>query len=113
MFAGEARIVDKPVGLPVELAIGRALNVTVEVTLDDQRSGAHAVSVEAEHRIANNKSVPVDIEIRHAVEGGFTDARVDDSSKPMRKKYGDFAWRFAVPPGTEQVLRYRLSALQN
>jgi hypothetical protein len=113
VFAGEAPLADKPVGLPVELAIARALNVAVEVTLERERSDAGRVTVAATHTIANNKSVPVDIEIRHAVESVYTDARVDRSSKPMRKKYGDFAWRFAVPPGTEQVLRYGLSALGN
>jgi hypothetical protein len=30
----------------------------------------------------------------------------------MRKRYGDLAWRFTVPPATEQVLRYQLSALE-
>jgi len=28
----------------------------------------------------------------------------------MRRKYGDLAWRFTVPPG-EELLRYELSAL--
>jgi len=113
VFAGEAQMADKPVGLPIELTIARALNVTIEVTTDWDYAGAgkQRVIVETQHKIANNKSVPIDIEIRHAVQGGYTDARVDRSSKPMRKKYGDLAWRFTVPPATEQVLRYEVSAL--
>jgi hypothetical protein len=114
VFAGEAQIGDKAVGLTVELSIARALNVTIEVTTDrERRDGRDRVIVAAEHKIANNKSVPIDLEIRHAVEGGYTDVRVDRSSRPMRKYHGDLAWRFAVPPGTGQVLRYELSALEN
>lgn len=114
VFAGEATMADKPVGLPIELTIARALNVTIEVTThwDHANAGKDHVIVVTEHKIANNKSVPVDVEIRHAVESRYTDAKVDQSSKPMRKKYGDLAWRFTVPPATEQVLRYQLSALE-
>ncbi len=114
VFAGEAKMADKPVGLPIELTIARALNVTIEVTTarDYADAGKKHVIVTTEHKIANNKGVPIDLEIRHAVDRNHTDVKVDQSSKPMRKKYGDLAWRFTVPPATEQVLRYRLSALE-
>lgn len=107
VFAGEAEIADRPVGLPVELVLGRALNVMLEVTSDRSRSGERVVAA-TEHRIVNNKSVAIDLEIRHAVEGYYTDVTLDDTSRPMRRKYGDLAWRFSVPPGEEQ-LSYRLS----
>ena len=110
VFAGEAEIADRPVGLPVELVLGRALNVMLEVTTDPSRDGGRVVAT-TEHRIVNNKSVPIDLEIRHGVEGWYTDVEVDSTSRPMRRKYGDLAWRFAVPPGEEQ-LSYRLSALE-
>ena len=120
VFGGEAEIDDKPVGLPVELTIGRALNVALEVDLDwnreeDERRDAcvDRTVVTAEHRIVNNKSVPVELEIRHPAQSYYRNAQVDESSRPMRKKYGDFAWRFAVAPGTEGVLRYELSALED
>jgi hypothetical protein len=116
LFAGEADMSDKAVGLPVELTIGRALNVMLEVTTDRERGEAvreanERTVVTTEHRVVNNKSVPIDLEIRHAVESYFTDVEVHETSKPMRRKYGDLAWRFTVPPG-EQVLRYELSALE-
>ena len=53
----------------------------------------------------------LDLEIRQGVEAYYSDVRVDDTSRPMRRKYGDLAWRFIVPPG-EELLLYRLSALQ-
>jgi hypothetical protein len=119
VFGGEAAIDDKPVGLPVELTIGRAMNVALEVDVDwDSETELRdacvdRVVVTAEHRIVNNKSVPVELEIRHPSDGGYRNAELDESSRPMRKKYGDFAWRFAVSPGTQGVLRYELSALED
>ena len=115
VFAGEAEVGDRPVGLPVELTIGRAQNVMLEVTTDwdygETRRTEDRVIVMTEHRIVNNKAVPIDIEIRHGVEDYYSNLKVDRTSRPMRRKYGDLAWRFVVPPG-EELLRYRLSALQ-
>jgi hypothetical protein len=108
VFAGEAEIADRPVGLPVELVLGRALNVMLEITTQPSRNGQRIVAA-TEHRVVNNKSVPIDLEIRHAVEGYYTDVELERSSRPMRRRYGDLAWRFSVPPGEEQ-LTYRLSA---
>jgi hypothetical protein len=115
VFAGEAQIGDRPVGLPVELTIGRAQSVLVETTTDwdyaETRRDEDRVVVMTEHRIVNLKGVPVDLEIRHGVEDSYTNLSVDRSSRPMRRKYGDLAWRFSVPPG-EELLSYRLSALE-
>jgi hypothetical protein len=113
VLAGEAEIGDRPVGLPVELAIGRALNVLLEITTGWDYGGRSddRVVVTTEHRIVNNKAVPIELEIRHGVESHYTDVDVESSSRPMRRKYGDLAWRFAVPPGEEQ-LRYEISALE-
>jgi hypothetical protein len=115
VFAGEAEIGDRPVGLPVELTIGRAQNVLFEVTTDwdygETRRNEDRVVVMTEHRIVNNKGVPIDVEIRHGVEDYYSNLKVDRSSRPMRRKYGDLAWRFVVPPG-EDLLRYQLSALE-
>ena len=60
--------------------------------------------------------MPIDFEIRHAVEDdykdqAYTDVKLDRTSRPMRRKYGDFAWRFIVQPG-EELLRYQLSGLE-
>jgi len=120
VFAGEAEIADRPVGLPVELAIGRAQNVMLEVKLNwkpEQRRGRRSLTVGAEYLIVNNKAVPVDLEIRHSLEADvgnrdrYTNQKVDRSTRPMRRKYGDFAWRFVVEPG-EELLSYQLSALE-
>ncbi len=113
VFAGEAEIGDRPVGLPIELTIGRAQNVLLETTTGGedgaQRRNGNRIVVATEHRIVNNKSVPIELEIRHAVESYYSDVKVERTSRPMRRKYGDLAWRFTVAPG-EELLTYRLSA---
>src|SRR5690606_21293504 len=114
VFAGEAEIGDRPVGLPVELRISRALNVMLEVTTGLARSGPSnrtRTPVTADYRIVNNKSVPIDLEIRHSVESRYRNLQIEESSRPAGRKYGDPAWRFTVRPG-EDTLRYRLSALE-
>jgi hypothetical protein len=115
VFAGEAELGDRPVGLPVELTIGRAQGVLVEVTTDwdygATRRDEDRVVVMTEHRIVNNKAVPIDVEIRHGIEDYYSNLKLDRTSRPMRRKYGDLAWRFVVPPG-EELLRYQLSALE-
>jgi hypothetical protein len=98
----------------VELEIGRALNVMLEVTTGFERFGPLnrlRTTATADYRIVNNKSVPIDIEIRHTVESRYRNLQVQESSRQAGRKYGDLAWRFTVRPG-EEALRYRLSALE-
>jgi hypothetical protein len=115
VFAGEAEMADKPVGLPVELAIARALNVTLESKTElrdeGEEAGALRAAVSAEHRVTNAKDATIEIEIRHAAGGVWQGLRLRSSSSPMRKKYGDFAWRLKVPARSEVTLRYELEAL--
>jgi hypothetical protein len=111
VLAGEAEIGDRPVGLPVELTIGRAQNVLLESTTEIVDGAGDRVAATRQHRIVNNKAVPVELELRHGVESRFTNVELERSSRPMRRKYGDFAWRFTVPPG-EALLEYELSALE-
>ncbi len=113
VLAGEAELGDRPVGLPVELVIGRALNVLLETTTDWDYGGSNGdrVVVQTEHRVVNNKAVPIELEIRHGVESYYTDVKLERTSHAMRRKYGDLAWRFSVRPG-ETVLRYEISALE-
>jgi len=116
VFAGEDFMDDRPVGLPVELTIARAQNVGIEVTTGYDRIGSGSrerTVVDTEHRIVNNKSVPIDIEIRDAVGSEWRSVRVRQASETTGRKYGDLAWRFEVPAKSEHVLRYEISALSN
>ena len=116
VFAGEAEMGDKPVGLPVDLEIGRALNLLVEATaeysLDDSHDDYDEVSVVLEHRIINNKDAPIEMEVRHGWSQSFTDVEVRDSSAPARRKYGDLMWRIKVPANQARSLTYELEAIE-
>jgi hypothetical protein len=113
VLAGEAQFDDKPVGVPVEVAIGRALNLTLEsqfdvgVEIDD--GGTERIDVVVDHRVVNDKEAPVQIEIRHAAREWNT-PRVRKATLRTQRKYGDLMWRFTLPPGETQVLHYELRA---
>jgi len=83
--------------------------VEVMTDYDHVRRNSDRLVATTEHRIVNNKEVAIEIEIRQGAEIDLTDVKLEKTSRPMRRKYGDLAWRFAVPPG-EQVLRYEISA---
>jgi hypothetical protein len=116
VFAGEADIADKPVGLPVDLEIGRALNLTLAVTTTNAYEGGNddfdRISVMAEHRVMNNKGVPIEMEIRHGWSELFTDVEVRRSSSPAGRKYGDYMWRITVPANETRLLTYELEAVE-
>jgi hypothetical protein len=116
VFAGEDEIADKPVGLPVELTIARALDIELESTTAlrerGERAGMTRAAVDATHRVVNGKRAPIELEIRHAVGAGWQSARVRKSTAPMRKHDGDFAWRLKVRAGSELTLQYELEALE-
>jgi hypothetical protein len=116
VFAGEADMADKPVGLPVDLEIGRALNLTLEATTENAYEGGNAdfdvISVMAEHRVMNNKGVPIEMEIRHGWSELFTDVEVRRSSAPAGRKYGDYMWRITVPANETRLLTYELDAIE-
>jgi hypothetical protein len=116
VFAGEASIVDTPVGLPNELAIARAMNLASEYTLESEDSkrsnGLRQITVQVRHRFVNNKDAPVSIEVRHAGPGAYSSPVVVKSSRRAGKKYGDLAWRFVIPPGGEEALTYELRATE-
>jgi hypothetical protein len=117
VFAGEAEMADKPVGLPVDLEIGRALNLTLESatenSYDDGNDDFDVISVMAEHRVMNNKGVPIEVEIRHAWSYRFTDVEVRRSSAPTGRKYGDYMWRMTVPANEARLLSYELEAIES
>jgi hypothetical protein len=116
VFAGEAEMSDKPVGLPVDLEIGRALNLTLEASTEQSFEGGgrdfDAIAVMAEHRVMNNKGVPVEVEIRHGWSESFTDVEVRRSSARAGRKYGDYMWRLTVPANETRVLTYELEAIE-
>lgn len=124
VFAGEAHMTDKPVGLPVELVFARAMDLDVEYTMEElepdeaeeeasRDSDAYdpdRIRLRAVHRFINNKSMPVTIEVRHAGGYGWTTPEVIRSNVRAGRRSGEAMFRLRVPAREERSLRYELQA---
>jgi hypothetical protein len=125
VFVGDARLRDSPVGVPIELGIGRSNDLDLridneaqaEVSLDSIDAGAkelmlallaHRAYIPLSLRIVNAKSRPVTFELRQGPLGEFGDLRVKNASQPPHRKSGDFAWRITVPANGEATLSYEV-----
>lgn len=113
LFAGQASFDDKGIGLPVELAFGEAMGLTVtQETVEDETIEAREwtdlrrATVEVVAR--NDKPVAVEIEIA-PMEWIRDSFRILRSSRRHVITDGGYpAWRFTLPPGGEQTLRYTI-----
>jgi len=108
ILAGEHRAErDTPVGLPLELTIGRAMDVTVSPRVvsnaEEKDGGRYEVAVEFENR----KPAPVVVQYRHAPYG--LDFRVEKESERHGTKAGDVMWTLRLAAGEHRVLRYTVS----
>jgi hypothetical protein len=125
VFVGEAPLRDSPVGVPVELGIGRSndldlriLNVAqAEVSLDSIDAGAkdlliglltHRAYIPLSLRIVNAKPRPVTFELRQGQLDEFVDLRVKNASLRPQRKAGDYLWRLTVPARGEALLSYEV-----
>jgi hypothetical protein len=110
VLAGQDRIEDMPVGLPIELTLGTAMDVRVEPRVTEERTiegndhDEELLSVEV--RFGNDKPVPITLEYRQPATGeGF---RIVRESRSHTLKEGDVRWTFRLPPGGRAVLRYSM-----
>jgi hypothetical protein len=114
LLAGQDKIDDIPVGLPVELELGLAMDVWIEprvtaeqtIVLSDHNEERFSVEV----RLGNDKPVPITLEYRQPREGeGF---RIVRESRAHTLKDGDVRWTFRLRPGSRAVLRYTMQRSQ-
>jgi hypothetical protein len=110
VLAGQDRLDDTPVGLPIELTLGTAMDVWVEPRVTEERTIAgndhdeQLVSVEV--RLGNDKPVPITLEYRQPSNTeGF---RIVRESRSHTMKEGDVRWTFRLGPGGRAVLRYSM-----
>jgi len=113
LFAGEARMSDKPVNVPVELDLAKALDLSLAIDVrrpdpEELRDAELSERADVELRAFNAKGVPVTLEIRQYAGAYMPGATIPKSSDRFRRKYGDFAWRLRVPANGTRVLTYRL-----
>ena len=114
VLAGEAEVGDRPVGL-ARRARDRPRAERAARDHDGLGLAAAATAIASSSRrsTASSTTRRCRSSSRSATASRtiYTDVELERSSRPMRRKYGDLAWRFAVPPG-EELLRYELSALE-
>jgi len=116
VFAGAALLDDSPTGLPVEIAIGRALNLRVQINPVAEPGTAALVwayltrhiGVDFDFDILNDKPAPVVVEIRQTQDDMRLKSMRVSSSQHYERKFGDYAWRVEVPAHSSGKLTYRI-----
>jgi hypothetical protein len=110
IFLGEADMYDKPVNLPVELAVSKAMDLGLELEVtytnrEDLRNLNLRDRTEVEVRTFNAKSVPVTLELRQFIDRDSVLANSTDLFRPRNEYY---VWRLRVPANGTRVVNYRL-----
>lgn len=109
VLAGEDELQDTPIGLPVEIELGGALDVWVKPTIVEDETIESEDDFEQqaklEVRFGNDKPVPVLIEYRHPAAEGL---RIVAESRRHTMKHGDPMWTFRLAPGGRASLKYTL-----
>lgn len=109
-LAGEDALQDSPVGVPVEIDLGPAMDVWVEPTIVRDDSIEHDEyderEAEIEVRIGNDKPVAAVVEYRHP--GDLESFRIVRESRRHTMKNGHPQWTLKLKPGAREVLRYTL-----
>jgi hypothetical protein len=115
VFAGDARLADTSVDTPVELVIGKSvdLGIAFEGSAEEPEPSAlslftRRVYLPMHLRVLNDKTRPVVVEIRQGPMSELQDLRVVDASLAPKRKAGDYMWRFEVPAQGEQELSYKV-----
>ncbi|NEX95139.1 hypothetical protein [Caulobacter sp. 17J65-9] len=113
VLAGLDSLSDTPVGLPVELELGRAVDVRAAATLVSEthvvRKGVGRVRSEVEVVLVNGKSVPVRLELAHPAapaEG----LRVVSETRLHFVKDATPTWSVELKPGERLRFRYAVEA---
>lgn len=104
-FAGEQALGDVPVGQPLDLTLGRALDVRARPRLvEETPRGKDRVRRTYEVDLSNAKTVPVIIEVRHDPSIAFFKVIAEPSRHQIRQ--GQVAWQVTLAPGEHRSFRY-------
>jgi hypothetical protein len=102
-----------PVGLPLELEIGRAMDIEIHTTHAEDPSAATAKGERSRARIratiANGKSEAIQLEYSQRIEG--ESFRVVRQSRRHKLKSGVPQWVFNLKPGQSEILDYEIEWL--
>jgi hypothetical protein len=115
VFTGDAKLGDTPVDTPVELRIGKAIDVGLTVDNQGEEPAmnplvllTHRVYLPLELRISNAKPKSIIMEIRQGPLEDLEDMRVKGASMAPQRKGGDYMWRLTVPANGEALLSYKV-----
>jgi hypothetical protein len=112
VLAGEDKLDDLPNGLPFEIKLGGAIDVSVVVRDVDRKTvgakNAPHAHTTLEATVMNGKPVPIVFELRQPTEGGAL--RLVAESQHHTTKGGDPLWTLRLAAGESQVVRYTLVA---
>jgi hypothetical protein len=113
VLAGQHRIDDIPVDSPVELEIGRAMDVRLQSRVVSEtrisNDKEHGSRRQIEVQLANNKSVAVKLEVQHIPNSQAW--RVVGEPKRHVIKSGRPQWAYTLKPGERAVLAYTIEEL--
>ena len=110
MLAGQDTIEDTPVGLPVELELGPAMDIRIDPRITEDRrivvEDHHEQRVAVEVRLGNDKPVPITLEYRQP--SGGENFRIVSESHSHTLKDGNIQWTLRLRSGERAVLRYSM-----
>ncbi len=106
VLAGEQRIEDTAVGLPLELTLGRAMDVAVAARVVTETRSKDAVTTSVAVTVENDKPEPIVLEHRQtALARDFT---IEAESQPSTFDKGDRVWTLRLAPGQKADLTYTM-----
>jgi hypothetical protein len=106
-FAGEQAVRDVAVGEPLDLVIGRAMDVRARPRLVEERNLAKdRVRRAYEVDLSNAKTVPVTIELRQNPDAPAFRVVAEQARHELRN--GKVAWRITLAPGESRTFRYAI-----
>ena len=100
-------IKDTPVGLPLDLEIGRAMDLAVDVRVVEDKETPSGGFTRLRVDIANDKPERVTLEYRQVRHR--ESMRVTDASRRAGEKNGEPLWTFRLAPGERATLTYTLT----
>ncbi len=118
LFAGQGRIKDQPVGSLVEFDFARAMNVSVEHTVealpeeeseDENGEDGERLAKRVSHHFINRKNIAVKVEVQPlVVPYRWSAPDIKRASQRSERKNGDPLWVITIPAGGESWLSYEI-----
>ncbi|MES2035904.1 MAG: hypothetical protein V4466_17185 [Pseudomonadota bacterium] len=105
VLIGEEKVRDVAVGLPLEIELGRAMDIVTRSRVVTRTGSPSRPRATIEVEVANRKSVPVVLEVRQP-GGGQRGFRIFQESARHRMEAGDPIWTLRLAAGERAILTY-------